>query len=344
MTNRTNRLLGLAAAVAACGGLLVSVPALAAGVKVRQEPERAVDRVDGAAGLRKTVDKADQVTGKFWQLQLAAVPSESDLAAAIEPLAFQPATLYYNAWAGSSFRPNEGGAGYNRLGNGCVYTTTGAQLSHDVDLPYGAEPYGFRIIYDRVGSDTSSLCLTRYTIENPASSDVSCISATGTTGLGFDTDSTLSGITIDGLYNYQLIWVNTANSANKFCGARVYYHMPPQGTYNPITPCRAWDTRSSGPALGASARNFQISGSCGVPTDATGITANVTATDTSVSSWLAVYPQGTTWPGVSTLNWGAGQTLANGISVKLGPGGAITAFVGGGGTTNFIVDVTGYYY
>jgi hypothetical protein len=80
-----------------------------------------------------------------------------------------------------------------------------------------------------------------------------------------------------------------------------------------------------------------------VPSDATAVLVNVTATNTSASGWLAVFKGDIAWPGNSTLNWDhAGTMVANAAVVALGGGATIKARVGGA-YTDFIIDVVGYY-
>jgi hypothetical protein len=55
-------------------------------------------------------------------------------------------------------------------------------------------------------------------------------------------------------------------------------------------------------------------------------------------------PGGNTVAGASTINWfGPDQTLANGIGLTLNASRQLTAVCSGGGSTHFIVDISGYY-
>ena len=52
----------------------------------------------------------------------------------------------------------------------------------------------------------------------------------------------------------------------------------------------------------------------------------------------------TTSVGASTINWSApGQVLANGVTLTLNTDRQLTIVAGGGGSTEFIVDISGYY-
>jgi len=57
-----------------------------------------------------------------------------------------------------------------------------------------------------------------------------------------------------------------------------------------------------------------------------------------------VNPGGTTVVSASSINWSAaGQILANGISLTLNSSREITVIAGGAGSTQFIIDILGYY-
>lgn len=79
-----------------------------------------------------------------------------------------------------------------------------------------------------------------------------------------------------------------------------------------------------------------------VPSAATAVLVNVTATNTSANGFLALFKGSIAWPGNSTLNWDhAGTNVANCAVVALA-GGLIKARVGGT-STDLIIDVVGYY-
>jgi hypothetical protein len=122
------------------------------------------------------------------------------------------------------------------------------------------------------------------------------------------------------------------------------------GYYVPLTPTRIADTRPlsgeplSGQGLGPrSELSVPVAGHGGVPSDgATAVVLNVTATSTTRAGFLAVYPQGVAWPGTSTLNWTAGETVAGRVVVPLGAGGSVAVY-NQSGSTELVVDVSGYF-
>jgi hypothetical protein len=117
-----------------------------------------------------------------------------------------------------------------------------------------------------------------------------------------------------------------------------------------ITPCRLVDTRGNGftgaygpPALPQGVpRNFVLTGRCGISPTAQAVSLNVTVTNTQGPGFILIYPAGGAQPTVSTLNYVAGQTIANAAVVPLGTGGAITVIAGVSGA-DLILDTNGDY-
>ncbi|MEO6323501.1 MAG: hypothetical protein ABIT01_19150 [Thermoanaerobaculia bacterium] len=122
-------------------------------------------------------------------------------------------------------------------------------------------------------------------------------------------------------------------------------------TFVAIAPCRVADTRDASypagygpPSLpGGSTRNFTLWGRCGIPTTAQAVSFNFTVVNTTGDGFLQAYPQGSVAPTVSTLNFVAGQVVANAAIAPLGTGGGLTTVAGVSGF-NLIFDVNGYFF
>jgi hypothetical protein len=131
------------------------------------------------------------------------------------------------------------------------------------------------------------------------------------------------------------------------------------GPYNfySVTPCRLADTRGLGfsglsgpPALAAgSQRNFPIAGLCGVPTDAKAAALNVTVVSPTLEGFITIWPYNTPFPGVSTINFAAGEpAIANGAIAPLAADATFHISVVYGtavpeGGADLILDVTGFF-
>lgn len=124
----------------------------------------------------------------------------------------------------------------------------------------------------------------------------------------------------------------------------------------PVAPCRLVDTReasSVGPrsvplAPDASVTfnahgEFDADSPCDLPATATAISANVTVTDPTASSFLTLHAAGTRTPTASNLNYVAGQPpTPNQATIPLSANGAFSAY-NFAGTVNVIVDINGYF-
>ncbi|MFD0570606.1 hypothetical protein ACFQ0T_17045 [Kitasatospora gansuensis] len=110
--------------------------------------------------------------------------------------------------------------------------------------------------------------------------------------------------------------------------------------YTPTGPTRILDTRDEGRAYRVSfMRQLKVAGANGVPaTGVKAVTMNVTVTATSSAGYLS-----TTLRSSSFLNWsGAGQTVANLVTVPVDDEGMVTFYLGGD-SVDLIADLAGYY-
>jgi hypothetical protein len=124
-------------------------------------------------------------------------------------------------------------------------------------------------------------------------------------------------------------------------------------TYKILTPVRVLDTRPApdnfglpGPVPANQNKEFHVAGVKTVPASATAVTGNLTITGQTKGGFVTLSTTAPpTNPTTSTINFPAGDTRANGVTIKLSPTG--TLFVvykaSPGNTTQIIFDVTGYY-
>jgi streptogramin lyase len=126
---------------------------------------------------------------------------------------------------------------------------------------------------------------------------------------------------------------------------------PPAANFFTVSPCRVIDSRNpagpyGGPALLSEAtRVFSVAGQCGIPSGATALAVNIAVTQpTNGPGFLTMYPAGGVRPLTSVINFRAGQTRANNAILPLSGFGGLSVYCQqGGGTTHFILDVTGYF-
>lgn len=135
--------------------------------------------------------------------------------------------------------------------------------------------------------------------------------------------------------------------------------------YYAVSPCRVYDTRTGLPSAGgtgggiintATIRSFRLRSLCGIPTNATAVSLNLTVvTPTAPQGDLRIAPYPGTFPDVSTSNFVQNETIANGAIVPLGtvttPGTDPDFQVLGAGcfpcsssyTYHLLIDVNGYF-
>lgn len=116
-----------------------------------------------------------------------------------------------------------------------------------------------------------------------------------------------------------------------------------------VTPCRVVDTRWAagpvgGPPLSAeTSRSFDLAGRCGVPSDAAGLSMNLTVADPSSDGSLTVFPGTGTTPLANTISFASGKIRANNAVIGLANGALTVTNHQASGTVNVIIDINGYF-
>jgi len=119
-----------------------------------------------------------------------------------------------------------------------------------------------------------------------------------------------------------------------------------------VAPYRILDTRygiggNAWPLFDQDTMAVQVAGHGGVPgmnasTPPKAVVLNVTATNTSVASFMTAWPEGAPRSPTSDLNWDASLTVPNLVVVEVGPSGKVNLY-NLRGLTDVVVDVAGYY-
>lgn len=145
--------------------------------------------------------------------------------------------------------------------------------------------------------------------------------------------------------DYDLVpFVYAEDASVRFVGVRVGYVGPTQLFLLPA-PQRVYDSRpangGAGPIANGQVRTISLAP--GVPAGARAALLTLTLDNTTTSGYLQVFAADQASTSASSVNWfGSGQTLANTV-VSAVDGSARVKVAGGGGTTNFLVDVVGYF-
>jgi hypothetical protein len=114
------------------------------------------------------------------------------------------------------------------------------------------------------------------------------------------------------------------------------------GLFVPLTPGRAYDSRTSplGVHASLSVRAIPLTGGA-IPAGASAVSTNLTSDAGSAAGFLTVFPQDQPLPTISNLNYPAVDPRANAGIVRLPSTGAVHALVNQ--TTHVIIDVNGYF-
>ena len=129
------------------------------------------------------------------------------------------------------------------------------------------------------------------------------------------------------------------------------------GAFHAVNPVRVFDSRWPGGVKIVSGGTKLVSVADGhdlvtgvvnqpnvVPAGASAIAFNLTVTGTVGSGFLTIAPGTASTVTASSINWStAGENLANGLIVAVDGSRQVRAFAGGGGSTDFIIDVAGYF-
>jgi hypothetical protein len=173
----------------------------------------------------------------------------------------------------------------------------------------------------------------------------------GASTVTFNAAETDSEVTVAGIGDHSLTAVATGPTGSKTLPSHpfVYRLTSFDGTFHALSPARILDTRTGDGTTGASkvgpgrTVGLQVTGRGGVPSSGvSAVVMNVTVTQPSASSYLTAWPAGTTRPTASNLNYVAGQTVPNLVTVKVGTGGRVNLY-NAFGSTHVVADVVGWY-
>ena len=161
-------------------------------------------------------------------------------------------------------------------------------------------------------------------------------------------DSSQATVTCDETHPCKLTLLLNVNGGTVFQSFPIGWDG--QGArFNPLTPVRILDTRTTNTPSGqagrlqeASTTNLQITGRSGIPVDATAVVMNVTAVQPTGPGFVTVWPRGATQPLASNLNFVPGDVVPNLVTVGIGSNGQVSIFHQGG-TNDLVADVVGYY-
>jgi len=120
--------------------------------------------------------------------------------------------------------------------------------------------------------------------------------------------------------------------------------------YVPYGPTRVLDTRngtgtqgSTNPVAAGATLKLRLAAVGGIPANVSAVALNLTVAQPTAGGYITAYPSGGSRPTTSSVNFTAGQTVANMAVVPVGADGTIELYNGSGGTAALVADVSGYF-
>ncbi|MFC1438061.1 peptidoglycan recognition family protein [Streptacidiphilus sp. N1-10] len=149
---------------------------------------------------------------------------------------------------------------------------------------------------------------------------------------------------VDGKVDFSV----NAGSVDLVADVTGYFTQGSGSSYVTAGPVRAMDTRNGTggvPVAKVGAQGvvkLKVAGVNGLPsTGVTAVVMNVTAVNSSAGGVVTVYPDGSSLPKASNLNFTTGQTIPNLVVVPVHNG--VVDFYNLAGTVDLVADVTGYF-
>jgi FtsP/CotA-like multicopper oxidase with cupredoxin domain len=196
--------------------------------------------------------------------------------------------------------------------------------------------------------NTGGWPITAYTVTASGLGGQTC-TTTGALSCG------VAGLTNGISYSFTVTATNIIGTGSASVASTAVIPMA-GATYTTVIPNRIVDSRA-GTALNIStltsgvAKKIKVTnqlpadGTRNIPASAVAVTGNLTVVNARSAGWVALTTTPTNSPGVSTINFPAGDTRANGVTIPLASDGSLgVTFVGARGTTaDVLFDVTGYF-
>lgn len=244
--------------------------------------------------------------------------------------------------------------GYYQSGTGERFSTTAPTRLLDTrtgpDVPVGPDSVTSIQVRGANGvPDNATAAVLNLTATGPDSDSYLTAYASGTARPGTSNVNFTAGQTVanqvvvpigaDG----KVAIYNHVGSTHVVADLAGYYSPTGDALFNAVSPTRLVDTRGGTQPLGPDATlTLPVGGANGVPADATAAVLNATSTESDADSFFSLYPHGIPRPNISSLNFTAGQTVANHVTVPLGTAGSVDLY-NHTGRSQAVVDLFGYF-
>ena len=162
--------------------------------------------------------------------------------------------------------------------------------------------------------------------------------------------SNLNFLTGQTIANSAVVRVGTDNTVCFYVSKATDLIVDVNGSYSPSSAVgfptsahqqRLLDTRETGSAAAQSVQEVDLNNVSSVPANATSVTLNVTVDGPQRSGFITVYPCSSGRPLASNVNFVAGQTVANSVTVPVGANHTVCVFTTA--ATDLVIDLNEVY-
>ena len=173
------------------------------------------------------------------------------------------------------------------------------------------------------------------------------IAGSVTSSLNFSPYQTISNLTVLKVgTNGQVMFANAVGSTDVIVDVVGYFSPTGGARFHALSPTRILDDRVgvglSGPWTAGQTRSFAVAGQPDIDGSATAVVMNTTVTNGTTGSFVTVFPDLVPRPNASSINFGAGQTIAGLTMPKLGSNGDLAVY-NQLGSVDVIGDVVGWF-
>ena len=276
-------------------------------------------------------------------------PGGSAASAGLPPLIVIPG-IHYVTYSQFAFMPNVFANGRTVSSSGSYCNVNNGYLIVPIELESGTQITDLTVGVCNSSGSAVDLIMESYPIASGSGSIVGSVSTpTGAAG-AVQVNASSVNLTYSSSNVYDLAIFTLSNGSVRAYSARIGY-IPLGFGFVPITPTRVYDSRAGNPPLGVTkgplsngTRVINMLNGLALPLSPKGVLANVTVVNTSASGFISLYKNGTAWPGTSSINWfAANEIVANTAYTDVDPVGQAIAKVPANASTDFFIDVVGYY-
>lgn len=198
-----------------------------------------------------------------------------------------------------------------------------------------------------VAATSMTAVVMNVTVTSPTKSGVLTVDpVTGTTSnLNFSAGETIANLVTVPVTRGQVSFHNAGSGTVHVVADFEGFYGPGGSGYQPGVPVRVLDTRNGtgaakAPVKASGVVRLNLSGK--VPAATTAVALNVTVTSPQAGGYLRVYPDSSTLPAVSNIDFTRGETIPNLVIVPV-KNGIADIENASGGTVEVVGDLEGYY-